>query len=130
MRYVKSSRILFLFIIFSVPLSAKTPLLPGDHPDPSVLKLNDDWWAVTTSSEWAPLFPIHHSKDGEHWETLGAVFQNRPSWAEAYFWAPELYYNGKQFFVYYAARKTKGSLCVAVATANKLMGPYEDHGPF
>ncbi|HVE87709.1 MAG TPA: glycoside hydrolase family 43 protein, partial [Myxococcales bacterium] len=110
-------------------LRVSNPVIPGDLPDPSVIRAGDDYWATATSSEWAPHFPLFHSRDLASWEQAGAVFESTPDWAEANFWAPELVEDRGQFFVYYAARKKGGPLCVAVASADRPQGPYTDHGP-
>jgi beta-xylosidase len=104
------------------------PVIAGDFPDPSVIRVGDDYWTTATSGEWAPVFLLMHSRDLVHWKARGAVFPARPSWAANSFWAPELQQHGSRFFVYYTARMKKGPLCVAVASADKPEGPYTDHG--
>ena len=66
------------------------PVIPGDHPDPSIIRVGHDFWAAATSSEWSPQFPLFHSTDLVRWEPAGAVFEEQPAWAEGAFWAPEL----------------------------------------
>jgi xylan 1,4-beta-xylosidase len=105
------------------------PVIAGDFPDPSVIRVGQDYWAAATSSEWAPEFPLLHSRDLVKWQVVGAVFRTRPAWAVGNFWAPEISQHQGRFFIYYAARKKDGPLCVAVATANRPQGPYTDHGP-
>jgi beta-xylosidase len=105
------------------------PVEPGDFPDPSVIRVGRDYWASATTSEWAPEFPILHSRDLLNWEVVGAVFQHRPEWAVGSFWAPEISQDRGRFFVYYVARKKGGSLCAAVASASRPQGPYRDYGP-
>jgi beta-xylosidase len=105
------------------------PVIPGDYPDPSIIRVGHDYWAAATSGGWEPAFPLLHSRDLVNWQAVGAVFQTRPSWAGGDFWAPEISeYKGK-FFVYYTARKVRGPLCVAVAVADAPRGPYVDQGP-
>ncbi|MBV9271107.1 MAG: family 43 glycosylhydrolase [Candidatus Eremiobacteraeota bacterium] len=106
------------------------PVYPGDFPDPSVVRVgSNDFWATTTSTEWAPQFPILHSRDLVNWRIVGAVFPEPPAWAAGKFWAPEIsFYNGT-YFVYYVAEDRGGTLNVAVATAAKPEGPYTDRGP-
>ncbi|MDX6271052.1 MAG: xylan 1,4-beta-xylosidase [Acidobacteriota bacterium] len=104
------------------------PVIAGDFPDPSVIRVGDDYWTTATSGEWAPIFTVMHSRDLIHWEAKGAVLQNRPSWAANSFWAPELEQFGNRFYVYYTARMKNGPLCVAVASAAAPQGPYTDHG--
>jgi beta-xylosidase len=107
----------------------QNPVIPGDHPDPSVIRVGDDFWATSTSSEWGPQFPLLHSKDLVNWEIVGSVFPHRPAWAVGNFWAPEISEYQGRYFVYYVGRKKGGPLAVAVATADKPAGPYTDHGP-
>ncbi|HYE31609.1 MAG TPA: family 43 glycosylhydrolase [Methylomirabilota bacterium] len=105
------------------------PVAAGDYPDPSVIRVGNTYWATATSSEWSPQFPLLKSRDLVNWEVVGSIFQKRPDWAVANFWAPELVeYNGR-YFVYYVGRKAGGPLAVAVASADKPEGPYTDHGP-
>jgi beta-xylosidase len=105
------------------------PALAGDYPDPSVIRVGQDYWAAATSSEWAPEFPIMHSRDLVNWRIVGAVFQKRPAWSVGNYWAPEISEDRGRFYIYYTAKKKDGPLCVAVATARRPQGPYTDHGP-
>jgi xylan 1,4-beta-xylosidase len=109
--------------------SYTNPAMAGDFPDPSVIRVGQDYWATATSSEWAPEFPILHSRDLVNWRIVGAVFPKRPAWSVGNYWAPEISQDRGRFFIYYTARKKDGPLCVAVATANRPQGPYRDHGP-
>lgn len=113
----------------SESVSYSNPVLAGDYADPSVIRVGDDYWATATSSEWAPLFPILHSKNLVDWETVGHVFPDKlPEWAEAHFWAPEITYDNGKYYIYYTAKKKGGNLCVGVASASSPTGPYTDHG--
>jgi beta-xylosidase len=107
----------------------QNPVIAGDFPDPSVIRVGQDYWATATSGEWAPEFPILHSRDLVEWEVVGAVFQTRPAWTVGNFWAPEISEHRGRYYVYYTARKKNGPLCVAVASAAKPSGPYADQGP-
>ena len=105
------------------------PVMPGDFPDPSVIRVGRDYWATATTSQWAPIFPLLHSTDLVNWEMRGAVFQTPPAWSAGSYWAPEISVDGGRFFVYYTARKKDGPLCVAVADGARPQGPYTDRGP-
>jgi xylan 1,4-beta-xylosidase len=109
--------------------SYTNPVVAGDFPDPSVTRVGRDYWAATTSSEWGPEYPIFHSRDLVNWQLAGTVFRRPPAWSEGNYWAPEISQDRGRFFVYYAAHKKGGPLCVAVATAARPNGPYTDHGP-
>lgn len=104
-------------------------VLPGDNPDPSVVKIGDTYYASATTSNWAPAFPVYASKDLKTWHVKGHVFTKLPKWADYYFWAPEITYDNGKVYIYYAAHKGDGNLCVGVASADKPEGPYTDHGP-
>ena len=109
------------------------PVLPGDRPNPTIVKVGESYYASATSNEWSPLFPIFKSDDLQNWKLISYVFPGgAPDWADRNFWAPELSYDEKQgkMFVYYTGRdKTNNKACIAVATADSPEGPYTDHGP-
>jgi xylan 1,4-beta-xylosidase len=106
------------------------PVLPGDYPDPSVMRDGEDYWAVVTSGGWRPPFTMLHSRDLVNWQVAGSVLRNRPPWtAGRTFWAPEIQKQGGRFLVYYAARALRGNFCVAVASASSPLGFFRDHGP-
>lgn len=106
------------------------PVRAGDFPDPSVIRVGEDYWATATSSEWAPHFPLLHSRDLVNWEVKGYVFAKPPAWAKSNFWAPEIAEDKGKFYIYYTARETASNrLAVAVATADHPAGPWTDHGP-
>ena len=106
-----------------------SPMIPGDHPDPTIIRVGKTYWTASTAGNWAPEFSLYRSTDLKHWEAAGAIFPHTPGWADQDFWAPELVYDGGRVLVYYVARRRGGSLCIGVATASSAAGPYEDHGP-
>ncbi len=108
---------------------AQRLVMPGDHPDPSVVKIGDTYWASATTSNWMPAFPLLKSSDLNTWQTVGHVFNVLPAWADYYFWAPEISYDNGKVYVYYSAHKKGGNLCVGIASADQPEGPYKDHGP-
>jgi xylan 1,4-beta-xylosidase len=119
---------IFLLLLVTY-LPAQTLVLPGDYPDPSVVKIGDSYWATATTSNWAPVFPLLESTDLIHWELRDHVFSQLPAWSDYYFWAPEISYDNGKVYVYYSAHKRDGNLCIGVASADKPEGPYTDHGP-
>ena len=114
------------------PLVARS-VFPGDHPDPTIIRVGQHYWASATSSEWSPQFPLFHSTDLITWTPAGCVFPVQPAWAEGAFWAPELVADRGRFLLYYVARARRkplpGVLSIAVATAHAPQGPWIDHGP-
>src|SRR3954470_31742 len=111
----------------------RNPVVAGDYPDPSVIRVGEEFWAATTTGGWAPHFALLRSRDLVNWEKLGYVFQTKPVWAKDDFWAPEIVADHGRVLIYYTARrdegpKKRGTLCVGVATAQSPAGPYEDRG--
>jgi xylan 1,4-beta-xylosidase len=49
------------------------PILPGFYPDPSICRVGDDYYLVTSTFEYFPGVPIFHSRDLVHWRQLGHV---------------------------------------------------------
>jgi alpha-N-arabinofuranosidase len=52
---------------------SENPVLPGFHPDPSICRVENDFYLVTSSFEYLPAVPIFHSRDLLHWEQIGNV---------------------------------------------------------
>ncbi len=46
------------------------PILKGFNPDPSILRVGDDYYIATSTFEWFPGVQIHHSKDLINWEVV------------------------------------------------------------
>jgi xylan 1,4-beta-xylosidase len=107
------------------------PIVPGDHPDPTIIDVDGTFWASATSGEWSPQFPLFRSDDLVRWTPSGSIFPAQPAWAEGSFWAPELVHDEVtgRFVVWYVGKRRGGPLCIAVATAPAAGGPYTDLGP-
>ena len=58
--------------------AAPSPVVPGFHPDPSVVLVGDTYWMVVSSFEYAPGVPLFRSTDLVTWEQAGHVLA-RPS---------------------------------------------------
>lgn len=120
------SLLLFITVLHS---RAQQLVLPADHPDPSVVKIGDEYWAAGTTSNWFPAFTLYRSKDLVNWKASGHVFNQLPAWADYYMWAPEITYENGKVYLYYTGHKRGGSLCIAAAVADRPEGPYRDLGP-
>ncbi|MCD8029739.1 MAG: glycoside hydrolase family 43 protein [Bacteroides sp.] len=49
----------------------QNPVLRGFNPDPSVCRVGEDYYLVTSSFEYFPGLPVYHSKDLIHWQQIG-----------------------------------------------------------
>lgn len=115
-----------LIISFTSTTKAQTTAaaIPGDFPDPTIIRTPKGYYASGTSSEWAPHFPIYYSKDLKNWKQVGYVFDKTPEWTVGSFWAPEYYRINNTYYIYYVARRKADNIsCIGVATS-----PYPDHG--
>ena len=46
-----------------IPDSISNPIYTGFHPDPSICRVGEDYYLVTSSFTWFPGLPIYHSRD-------------------------------------------------------------------
>jgi beta-xylosidase len=129
-------KMILLFLLVSFRISAqdmeqtyRNPVIPGDVPDPSVIRVGDDYYASATTSDFAPCYPLFHSRDLINWERTGAVFDNPPTWIKGDCWAPELFFNDGTYYVYYTARRRADNVsCIGVATTRDMKNGFTDHG--
>jgi xylan 1,4-beta-xylosidase len=56
----------------------QNPILSGCYPDPSICRVENDYYLVTSTFAYFPGVPIFHSKDLVHWQQIGHVL-TRPS---------------------------------------------------
>lgn len=47
------------------------PILAGAYPDPSIVRVGDDFYLINSSFEYFPALPIHHSTDLVNWKHIG-----------------------------------------------------------
>jgi xylan 1,4-beta-xylosidase len=53
-----------------MPATIRNPILRGFNPDPSIVRVGDDYYIATSTFEWYPGVQIHHSRDLAHWRLL------------------------------------------------------------
>jgi xylan 1,4-beta-xylosidase len=58
--------------------SYQNPILRGMNPDPSVIRVGQDYYLATSSFWYFPGCPIYHSRDLVNWERIGYAL-TRPS---------------------------------------------------
>jgi len=112
------------------------PILPGFNPDPSVLRVGEDYYIATSTFEWYPGVQIHHSRDLANWTLLTrplnrkAQLDMRGDPDSCGIWAPCLTHDGEKFWLVYTDVKRKdGSFKDAhnyIVTADKIEGPWSD----
>lgn len=45
----------------------QNPILRGFHPDPSIVRVGEEYYLATSTFEWFPGVAVYHSKDLIHW---------------------------------------------------------------
>lgn len=85
--------------------SYSNPILPGFNPDPSIIRVEEDYYMVTSSFEFWPGLPVYHSKDLVNWELINYVVNSDQQMnmkgidTSNGFFAPTLRYHDGTFFV-------------------------------
>ncbi len=104
----------------------RNPILPGFNPDPSIVRVGEDYYIATSTFEWFPGVQIHHSRDLANW-TLIARPLNRASQLDMRgdpdscgVWAPCLSHDGKRFHLIYTDVKRYGRTTVGGASGASL----------
>lgn len=49
----------------------QNPIIPGFHPDPSICRVGQDYYLVTSTFEYFPAVPVFHSRDLVNWQPIG-----------------------------------------------------------
>ncbi len=70
--------VLLIFIEVLVIAQVKNPILPGFYPDPSICRVDNDYYLVNSSFSYFPGVPIFHSTDLVNWKQIGHIL-DRPS---------------------------------------------------
>ena len=47
------------------------PILPGCHPDPSIVRVGPEYYLANSTFEWWPGVQLHHSRDLVNWRLAG-----------------------------------------------------------
>ena len=48
----------------------QNPIFRGFHPDPSIVRVGEDYYIATSTFEWWPGIRLHHSKDLKRWKLI------------------------------------------------------------
>jgi xylan 1,4-beta-xylosidase len=104
----------------------RNPILRGFNPDPSIVRVGDDYYIATSTFEWYPGVQIHHSRDLKHWRLLtrplrrASQLDMRGDPDSCGIWAPCLSHDGEQFYLVYTDVKRYGRTSVGGAAGASL----------
>lgn len=76
----------------------KNPIIPGMAPDPSIIRVNNEYYIATSTFHWNPGIPIYKSTDLANWELISYALTKgevnlRGTHTPAGIWAPHLSYD-------------------------------------
>lgn len=92
--------------------------------DPFILRVGSVYYAYATSAPDG--FLVYTSENLTDWRSAGYCFRGN-AWANASFWAPEVFSRGGLYHLLYTARRTSdGSLRVGLAVSDRPEGPFRD----
>lgn len=107
-------------------MTIHNPILPGFNPDPSIVRMGDDYYIATSTFEWFPGVQIHHSRDLVHWRMLTRPLR-RPSQLNMLgdpdscgIWAPCLTHADGLFWLVYTDVKRFGRSTTAGASGASM----------
>ena len=116
------------------------PILKGFNPDPSIVRVNDDYYIATSTFEWFPGVQIHHSRDLIHWQVITHPLSRtsqldlRGTPDSCGVWAPSLSYHDGLYYLIYTDVKSQpimgGGLQQIMhnylVTAPDITGPWSE----
>ena len=114
------------------------PVLRGFNPDPSFVRVGDDYYLATSTFEWFPGVQIHHSRDLVNWRLIGHALGDkrlldlRGISDSGGVWAPSLSWHAGEFFLVYTNVRTCGmgrpfkDTPFYLTTAKTILGPWSD----
>lgn len=65
-------------LALALGVQQRNPILPGWNPDPTILRVGEDYFIATSTFEYFPGHPIYHSKNLVDWTLIGHGL-NKPS---------------------------------------------------
>ena len=83
----------------------KNPIIPGFNPDPSICRVGDDFYLVTSTFEFFPGVPVYHSKNLVNWELINYCLTDdiqlplQGAVVSKGIYAPTIRYNDGVFFM-------------------------------
>lgn len=123
-------------LLFFIPPVSKAqsttlvnPILKGFYPDPSIVKVDTDYYLINSTFSYFPGIPVMHSKDLKNWKQIGNVI-HRPSQMDFMgermtrgLFAPAISYHKGVFYMSCTDIDNMGNF---VVTATDPAGPWSD----
>ena len=116
----------------------RNPILPGFFPDPSLVRVGEDYYLASSTFEWFPGVALHHSRDLANWRFVGHALTRKSQLDlsgigdSAGVWAPSLSYADGQFWLIYTNIRYFGmgrpfkDIGIYLTTAKDITGPWSE----
>jgi alpha-N-arabinofuranosidase len=102
----------------------RNPVIPGFYSDPSVVRVGEDYYLVTSTFEYFPGIPVFHSKDLVNWEQIGHAIHRTEQLPQGLnIFACTIRYHDGTFYVITTNTGRGGNFFV---TATDPAGPWSD----
>ena len=107
-------------------MTLRNPILRGFNPDPSIVRVGEDYYVATSTFEWYPGVQIHRSRDLIDWTFVGRPLSRasqldmRGNPDSCGVWAPDLTHADGRFHMIYSAVKRYGQTTVDGARGASL----------
>lgn len=132
---MKRTLISVLLLCIGIAVSAQgytNPIIRGFNPDPSVCRVEDDYYLVTSSFQYYPGVPLYHSKDLVNWEQIGHVLTRESQLylkganSNGGIYAPVIRHHNGRFYMITTNVSTVGNFIV---TTDDIRGEWSDPIP-
>ena len=127
--------LIFFLAVYTSDISAQNepmfanPILAGFYPDPSICKVDDNFYLVNSTFSYYPGLPVFQSKDLVNWKLIGHVL-DRPEQLDLDgqgvsrgLFAPSIRYNNGTFYVTCTIVDKGGNFIV---TSKSPEGPWSN----
>lgn len=111
------------------------PIRTGMFPDPSIVRVGEDYYMVNSTFIFFPCIPISHSKDLVHWKIIGHAITN-PEWAHLDeleggrgYWAPDISFDNGRYYITATYRLNDTGTVYRkqiVVSSDRPEGPYSE----
>jgi xylan 1,4-beta-xylosidase len=98
------------------------PIVPGDHPDPTVLKDGKDYYMTFSSFFSYPGLIIWHSRDLVNWSPVGPALRKNLGTI----WAVDLARHNGRYFIYIPANPSGRGWSIFAIWADRIEGPWSE----
>lgn len=92
-------------------------VLKGDHADPGIVRVENDYYMTFSSYKFVPGLQIWHSTNLKDWELTGYALTSYIG----EIWSPEFVYYNQKYYIYFPANGTN-----YVVTADHPEGPWSN----